>query len=329
MTLLSVRDLRVWFPIQKGLLRRVVGHVRAVDGVTFELNEGETVALVGESGCGKTTVGRAILRLVEPTGGEVRFLGENVGALDEKGLRVVRKNASMVFQDPMTSLDPRMRVIDIVAEGIDEHGLAQNKEDRRRRVTELLERVELRAEHLIRYPHEFSGGQRQRIGIARALAVEPRLIICDEAVSALDLSIQAQVLNLLDDLKRELNLAYLFISHDLAVVRHIADRVFVMYLGVIVEEGPADALFSNPLHPYTQVLLASAPSIGDSSGATPLEGDVPSPANPPPGCRFHTRCPVKIARCSVEVPEPRKVRLQTVACHLVAAEDAGESGTEQ
>lgn len=322
MSLLSVHDLRVWFPIEKGLMRRAVGHVRAVDGVSFEVNEGETVALVGESGCGKTTVGRALLRLVKPTSGTVHFLGADLGALDAKRLRAIRRHAAMVFQDPMTALNPRMRVVDIVAEGLDEFHLAENKEARERRVLELLERVQLSREHLTRFPHEFSGGQRQRIGIARALAVEPKLIICDEAVSALDLSIQAQVLNLLDDLKKELGLAYLFITHDLAVVRHIADRVLVMYLGVVVEEGPADAIFAQPLHPYTQALLASAPSLDkDASPLPALEGDVPSPAHPPSGCRFHTRCPVKVARCSVEVPEQRKVRLQTVACHLVESTD--------
>lgn len=322
MTLLSVRDLRVWFPIEKGLMRRAVGHVRAVDGVSFEVNGGETVALVGESGCGKTTVGRALLHLVKPTGGEVHFLGENLGTLDAKKLRAIRRHAAMVFQDPMTALNPRMRVIDIVAEGIDEFRLAENKEVRERRVLELLERVQLGREHLTRYPHEFSGGQRQRIGIARALAVQPQLIICDEAVSALDLSIQAQVLNLLEDLQNELGVAYLFITHDLAVVRHIADRVLVMYLGVVVEEGPVDALFAHPRHPYTQALLASAPTVERATDAPPaLHGDVPSPANPPSGCRFHTRCPVKVARCEVEVPQPRKARLQTVACHLVEETD--------
>lgn len=318
MTLLSVRDLKVWFPIEKGLMRRVVGHVRAVDGVSFEVSSGETLALVGESGCGKTTVGRSILQLIPPTSGEVRFLGEDLGALDAKKLRQVRRHAAMVFQDPMTALNPRLRVIDIVAEGIDQFGLAENQEAREERVVELLLRVQLGREHLMRYPHEFSGGQRQRIGIARALAVEPKLIICDEAVSALDLSIQAQVLNLLGDLQSELHIAYLFITHDLAVVRHIADRVLVMYLGVVVEEGPSEAIFAEPLHPYTQALLASAPSLERGTNPPPaLEGDVPSPAHPPSGCRFHTRCPIRVARCQVEVPEPRKVRLQTVACHLV------------
>ena len=303
--LLEVRDLRTWFPIRKGLFRKTVGHVRAVDGVDLTVRRGTTHALVGESGCGKTTVGRSILRLVEPSGGEVRFKGKNLLALSPSELRPLRRAVQMIFQDPMTSLDPRFRVRELVAEGMESFGIGKNDEDRTQRVAELLTRVKLDPTYMWRYPHEFSGGQRQRIGLARALAVEPELLICDEAVSALDVSIQAQMLNLLSDLQKELGLTYLFITHDLSVVRYLADEVSVMYLGQIVERAPTEQLFSRPTHPYTQGLLAAVPSADPEHRAVRAEvlGDVPSPANPPSGCRFHTRCPKRFERCPREMPE--------------------------
>lgn len=316
--LLEVKDLKVWFPVERGVLRKTVGHVRAVDGVSFEVPEGRTVALVGESGSGKTTVGRALLRLIPATSGAVSFEGQDLFALSEKELREVRKKLGMVFQDPMTSLDPKMRVLDLVAEGLDAFGLVKGRHEREEKVTKLLERVQLGGEHLGRYPHEFSGGQRQRIGIARALAVGPRLIVCDEAVSALDVSIQAQILNLLADLQRELGVAYLFITHDLSVVRHIAHEVLVMYLGRIVEQGPKQRVFERPLHPYTEALLSAAPDLALGRRThLPLGGDAPSPVNPPSGCPFHPRCPKAISRCTHEVPLPKQVEEQTVSCHLV------------
>jgi peptide/nickel transport system ATP-binding protein len=324
--IVEVRDLKVWFPIQRGVLRRTVAHVRAVDGVSFDILPGHTVALVGESGSGKTTVGRSMLRLIPATSGQVTFDGLDVFSLSDKELHQVRRRAAMVFQDPLTALDPKMRVLDIVAEGIDAFGLAKSPAERETKVTQLLERVQLGKEHLGRFPHEFSGGQRQRIGIARALAIEPELIICDEAVSALDVSIQAQILNLLRDLQEELGVAYLFITHDLAVVRHLASHVIVMYLGRIVEQGPKRDVFHRPLHPYTKALLASAPglrqdlALGDASSA-PLQGETPSPIHPPSGCPFHPRCPVAEAKCSVEVPAPRRIGEQVVSCHLVSPAD--------
>ena len=303
--LLRVRQLQTWFPIEKGVFRRTVGHVRAVDGVDLELEAGRTLALVGESGCGKTTLGRSLLRLVEPSGGQVFFEGRDLLALDPGELRAVRRRIQMVFQDPMTSLDPRMRVRDIVAEGMVSFGMARNAGEYTERVAAILQRVQLDPRQMMRYPHEFSGGQRQRVGVARALAVEPRLIVCDEAVSALDVSIQAQMLNLLGDLQKELGLAYLFITHDLSVVRYLADRVAVMYLGQIVERGETERIFSSPAHPYTRGLLDSIPSADPCSRALRARvlGDVPSPSNPPPGCRFHTRCPEVFDRCERQTPE--------------------------
>jgi oligopeptide/dipeptide ABC transporter ATP-binding protein len=303
--LLRIRDLRVWFPIKQGVLRRVVGHVRAVDGVDLDVRKGTTHALVGESGCGKTTLGRAILRLIEPSGGRIEFEGKDLLGLDAKELRDVRRHVQMVFQDPMTSLDPRFRVREIVAEGMESFGIGENDADRTERVAEMLQRVKLEPDHMWRYPHEFSGGQRQRIGLARALAVGPRLVICDEAVSALDVSIQAQMLNLLTELRAELGLTYLFITHDLSVVRYLAHEVSVMYLGQVVEHAPSEALFSNPTHPYTQGLLAAVPKPDPEQRSLKVEvlGDVPSPAHPPSGCRFHTRCPKRFDRCPREVPE--------------------------
>ncbi len=316
--LLSVRDLRTWFPIKRGLLRKTVGHVRAVDGVSFEIEAGKTMALVGESGCGKTTVGRSLLRLVEPDAGQVRFGGKDMLALTGEELRQERRRMQMVFQDPMTSLDPRMRVRDILAEGMDSFGIGSDAKERTERVASLLERVRLDPRHMHRYPHEFSGGQRQRIGVARALSVDPKLIVLDEAVSALDVSIQAQIINLLKDIQGELNLAYLFITHDLSVVRYLSDAVSVMYLGQIVEQGPTKELFEAPQHPYTEGLLASVPSVDPNQRrleATVL-GDVPSPANPPPGCRFHTRCPKVFGPCKQAMPELYDKPPMIVRCFL-------------
>lgn len=303
--LLEVEDLKTWFPIRRGVLRKVVGHVRAVDGVSFSIRAGQTLALVGESGCGKTTVGRSLLRLLPVAGGTIRFQGKNLLDLSEEELRPLRRSLQMVFQDPMTSLNPRLRVRELVAEGLVSFGIGANEAERTERVAEVLRRVRLSPDHMNRFPHEFSGGQRQRIGIARALAVEPRLIICDEAVSALDVSIQAQILNLLKELQAELGIAYLFITHDLSVVRYLADEVAVMYLGQIVEQGPTEALFSSPKHPYTQGLLAAVPSADPSQRrvAVRVLGDVPSPANPPRGCRFHTRCPERFEPCDQRAPE--------------------------
>ncbi len=302
--LLDVRGLRTWFPIRRGLFRKTVGHVRAVDGVDLQVRPGRTLALVGESGCGKTTVGRSILGLEQAQAGEVWFEGTDLRALGPAELRAHRKDVQIVFQDPMASLDPRMRVRDIVAEGMHSFEIGADSAERTERVSEALTRVRLDPDAMWRYPHEFSGGQRQRIGIARALAVEPRLLICDEAVSALDVSIQAQILNLLAELQRELGLAYLFITHDLSVVRYLAHDVAVMYLGQIVEQGPSERIFTSPRHPYTQGLLAAVPSVDPSvRGAEPVVlGDVPSPAAPPAGCRFHTRCRQVMARCREEAP---------------------------
>jgi len=325
-SLLEVTGLRTWFPIRRGVFRRVVGHVRAVDGVSLDVAAGETVALVGESGCGKTTVGRSLLRLVEPREGSVRFAGEELVGLGPRDLRRVRRAMQMVFQDPMTALDPRMRVRDILVEGLDAYRIGAGAAERTARARALLARVRVPAEHLTRFPHEFSGGQRQRIGIARALSVEPRLIVLDEAVSALDLSIQAQILNLLGDLQAELGIAYLFITHDLSVVRYLARRVAVMYLGQIVEQALTEALFAEPLHPYTRGLLAAVPSLDPAVRRVEARvlGDVPSPAAPPPGCRFHTRCPEVMPRCSREAPPLYRVGGRAVRCflHEAAADEA-------
>ena len=315
---LEVKDLKKHFPIQKGLLRRTAGHVFAVDGVSFAIAPGETLGLVGESGCGKSTVGRTVLRLIEPTAGSITLDGEDITRLGKVELRPYRRRMQIIFQDPFSSLDPRMSAGDIVGEPLRVHGVARGR-DRIARVAALFERVGLRRAQMGNYPHQFSGGQRQRIGIARALALEPKLIIADEPVSSLDVSIQAQVLNLMIDLQRELGLSYLFISHNLAVVEHVSHSIAVMYLGRIVEYTDKKTLFTAPLHPYTESLLAAVP-VPDPAikrNKRVLQGDVPSPVNPPSGCHFHTRCPYAVERCKVEEPLLREVRPgQLVACHL-------------
>lgn len=305
MSLLEVRDLTKHFPIRSGILRRTTGHVYAVDGVSFDVEAGETLGLVGESGCGKSTTGRAILRLVEATAGSVRFDGVNVLQAPRNQMPRLRRHMQIIFQDPYASLNPRMRVRDIVGESLTIHNVGTPAE-RKRRVYELLETVGLNAEHAERYPHEFSGGQRQRIGIARALALKPRLIVCDEPVSALDVSIRAQVINLLEDLQRERGLTYLFIAHDLSLVRHTSNRIAVMYLGKLVEVAPSDSLYEQPQHPYTEALLSAVP-IPDPAAERlrqriVLAGDVPSPANPPAGCVFHPRCRRAQEICARAVP---------------------------
>ena len=298
--LLRVKNLKKYFPIRGGLLSREVARVHAVDDVSFDIYPGETLGLVGESGCGKSTTGRAILRLIEPTAGEVTFDGKNVTTLDKRALRGLRKEMQIIFQDPYASLNPRMTVGSIVGEALVIHKLAATKREREERVVKILETVGLSPDHLRRYPHEFSGGQRQRIGIARSLAVNPKFIVADEPVSALDVSIQAQIINLLEDLQKQFGLTYLFIAHDLSVVEHISTRVAVMYLGKIVELAPAKELYTNPKHPYTEALLSAVP-IPDPTVKRKrilLEGDVPSPIKPPSGCRFHTRCPIRVPACS-------------------------------
>ncbi len=304
-TLLEVEDLRVAFPIRTGLFRRVTGAVHAVSGVSFAIRRGEAFGLVGESGCGKTTVARAVLRLVEPTGGRIMFEGQDVAGLRGAGLTGFRRKVQAVFQDPFSSLNPRMTAGRIIGEPIRVHGLVP-RSDVKARVDELLDLCGLPRRFAGLYPHEMSGGQRQRVGIARALAMEPELLVCDEAVSALDVSIQAQIINLLGELRTELGLTYLFIGHDLSVVRHLCDRVGVMYLGRMMERAPSEPLFAEPLHPYSQALIDAVPDPDPASEAdrvvVPLQGEVPSPANPPPGCVFHPRCPRAARRCAEEAP---------------------------
>jgi oligopeptide/dipeptide ABC transporter ATP-binding protein len=327
--LVHTEDLKVWFPIRSGIvLDRHVGDVRAVDGVTLDIRRGETLGLVGESGCGKSTVGRALLRLYKPTGGRIVFDGRDITNLGENELRPLRRRMQMVFQDPFASLNPRHSVARIVGEPLRVHGLA-GRRAAAARVHELLEIVGLPRDAASRYPHEFSGGQRQRIGLARALALNPDFVVADEPVSALDVSIQAQIINLLEELQQGFDLTYLFISHDLAVVRHISDRIAVMYLGSIVEVSPADELYQNPLHPYTISLLSAVPipdpEVERSRRTILLAGDLPSPANPPPACRFHTRCPyVQPTRCRDEAPPLRPLASgHLVACHWAEKIDAG------
>jgi len=318
-TLLSVRGLKKHFPIHGGILSRVIDHVHAVDGVSLDVASGETLGLVGESGCGKSTTGRCIMRLIEPSAGEIWFQGRDVTNLEGEALRAMRRDMQIIFQDPFASLNPRHTVGSIIGEAFVIHGLVKNRREMEDRVATLLETVGLRADHMRRFPHEFSGGQRQRIGIARALAVEPKLIVCDEPVSALDVSIQAQVINLLEDLQEQFGLTYLFIAHDLSVVEHISDRVAVMYLGRVVEVATAEELYANPLHPYTEALLSAVP-IPDPKVKRKrivLQGDVPNPIRPPSGCHFHTRCPIAQPRCSVEVPALRDSGGgHMVSCHF-------------
>lgn len=318
--LLDVRNLVKHFPIKGGLFGKTVGHVKAVDGVNFFIRKGETLGMVGESGCGKSTTGRVVLRLIEATSGEVFFKGQDILKLKKEEMRSLRREMQIIFQDPYASLNPRMTVGSIIAEALEIHGIAHGKEEKEQRVLQLLETVGLQAHHMRRYPHEFSGGQRQRIGVARALAVDPSLIICDEPVSALDVSIQAQVINLMQDLQNEFGLTYLFIAHDLSVVKHISDRVAVMYLGKIVELAEKEELYRNPQHPYTKALLSAIPLPNPTLKRERiiLEGDVPSPVNPPTGCHFHTRCRYAQEVCRTADPVFKDYGGEHfVACHMV------------
>jgi oligopeptide/dipeptide ABC transporter ATP-binding protein len=319
-TLLEVQSLKVHFPVKRGVFSRAREFVKAVDDVSFSIAPGETLGLVGESGCGKTTLGRAIVRLVEPTSGNILFQGKDLAHLNGAELRAKRRSLQMIFQDPFSSLNPRMTVEDIIAEPLDIHRLAESRSARAARVADLLKAVGLDAAYAQRYPHEFSGGQRQRIGIARALAVEPKLIVCDEPVSALDVSVQAQIINLLQDLQQQRGIAYLFIAHDLAVVEHISRRVMVMYLGKVVELAEAKEVIRAPKHPYTQALISAVPEVDSDTKQKRivLGGDVPSPIHPPSGCRFHPRCPIaEKPRCEAESPELRELSANhCAACHL-------------
>ncbi len=320
MTLLEVKNLKVHFPVKHSVFSRVRSHVKAVDDVSFSIEPGETLGLVGESGCGKTTLGRALVRLTEPDSGQILFEGENIARMNHRQLRGRRRKFQIIFQDPFASLNPRMTVEDIIGEALDIHRLARTTQARQTRVTDLLAAVGLDPAYVQRYPHEFSGGQRQRIGIARALAVEPKLIVCDEPVSALDVSVQAQIINLLQDLQAQRGIAYLFIAHDLAIVENISRRVMVMYLGKVVELADAKSIIRSPRHPYTQALISAVPVVDPDSKCQRiiLPGDVPSPINPPSGCPFHPRCPIaELPRCRNEVPLLREVAPgHWAACHF-------------
>jgi oligopeptide transport system ATP-binding protein len=325
--LYDVVNLKKYFPIKQGLMQRVVAQVQAVDDVTFSIGKGETVGLVGESGCGKTTTGRLLLRLIEPTSGTLRFEGQDITHLPYDEMKKLRGDMQIIFQDPYASLNPRLPVGDIIGEGLYNLGM-KSKSEREKRVADMLERVGLRKYYINRYPHEFSGGQRQRIGIARALVVHPKFVVADEPVSALDVSIQSQVLNLLKDLQEEFGLTYLFISHNLSVVQHVSDRVGVMYLGKLVEMAPATMIYKEPKHPYTQALLSAAP-VPDPTLKRErilLKGDVPSPINPPSGCRFHTRCPIAQEICKIEEPklETKGNELHLAACHFSQTSQVAE-----
>jgi oligopeptide transport system ATP-binding protein len=340
--ILEVKNIQKYFPIRKGLLLREVGQVKAVDDITFNVRRGETLGLVGESGCGKSTLGRALIRLYEPTAGEITFEGQDFLKLKGENLRKTRKNIQMIFQDPYASLDPRMTIGQILNQPFEIHGLLSSSE-REARVKQLLETVGLKAAHTNRYPHEFSGGQRQRICIARAIALEPNLVIADEPVSALDVSVQAQILNLMKDLQEKFKLTYIFISHDLSVIEHLCDRIAVMYLGKVVEIATRDELFNNPQHPYTQALIAAIPKVGTGKKKMKqsLSGEVPSPINPPSGCTFHTRCPQKMDVCSLKIPSLRSHLGEThgkpisnskehkTACWLFESNPAGNPGIKE
>lgn len=315
---ISVTELKKYFPVRKGLLKRTVGYVKAVDDVSFSLKRGETLGIVGESGCGKSTVGRTMIHLLKPTAGSVTFEGRDVGSMLLENPKALRRRLQIIFQDPYGSLNPRLTVKEIVGEGVRFHGLVQNSKELDAYVADTMVKAGLLPEHRYRYPHEFSGGQRQRICIARAIAVRPEVVICDEPVSALDVSIQSQVLNTLKDLQEDEKLTYIFITHDLSVVKFISDRVVIMYLGKIMEAAPTADIFANPLHPYTQALLSSIPMPNPELKTEQilLEGDIPSPVNPPSGCRFHTRCPMAMERCSLEAPALKEEGGHGVACFL-------------
>ena len=322
--LIEIKNLKKYFEIKKGFFGRDVKYLKAVDDISFYIRRGETLGLVGESGCGKSTIGRTIIRLYKPTDGEIIYNGKDISEIPKRKLKEYRKKMQMIFQDPYASLNSRMTVSDIIGESLDIHGLYSSKEERQEKIFALLKTVGLSKDHASRYPHEFSGGQRQRIGISRSLAVDPEFIICDEPISALDVSIQAQVINMLEDIQKERGLTYLFIAHDLSMVKHISDRIGVMYLGRLVEIGDADDVYDNPIHPYTQSLLSAVP-IPDPTGKSTvkriiLKGDVPSPLNPPSGCTFRTRCRFAIDKCSEVAPVLRKINKESdrkVACHIV------------